>query len=83
MRRERLTEKILDIKRSNGWSWKHITNKIGGVSPVLVCWQSYVLSIEPHFVSALYRRRQKHLAYFSWAVACLLLSTAKLVALTI
>jgi cyanate lyase len=36
MRREQLTEKILDIKRSNGWTWKHITNEIGGVSPVLV-----------------------------------------------
>lgn len=36
MRREQLTEKILDIKRSNGWSWKHITDDIGGVSPVLV-----------------------------------------------
>ena len=36
MRREQLTEKILDIKRSKGWSWKHITEEIGGVSPVLV-----------------------------------------------
>jgi len=36
MRREQLTEKILDIKRANGWSWKHIANEIGGVSPVLV-----------------------------------------------
>jgi cyanate lyase len=36
MRREQLTEKILDIKRSMGWSWKHITDEIGGVSPVLV-----------------------------------------------
>jgi cyanate lyase len=36
MRREQLTEKILDIKRANGWSWKHVTNEIGGVSPVLV-----------------------------------------------
>jgi len=36
MRREQLTEKILDIKRSNGWSWKHITDEIGGMSPVLV-----------------------------------------------
>jgi cyanate lyase len=36
MRREQLTEKILDIKRSKGWSWKHITDEIGGVSPVLV-----------------------------------------------
>ena len=36
MRRDQLTEKILDIKRSNGWSWTHITEEIGGVSPVLV-----------------------------------------------
>jgi len=36
MRREQLTEKILDIKRARGWSWKHITAEIGGMSPVLV-----------------------------------------------
>ncbi|TMQ06907.1 MAG: cyanase [Deltaproteobacteria bacterium] len=36
MRREQLTEKILDIKRDKGWNWKHITTEIGGVSPVLV-----------------------------------------------
>ncbi len=36
MTREQLTEKILDIKRSNGWTWKHICNEIGGMSPVLV-----------------------------------------------
>jgi cyanate lyase len=36
MRREQLTEKILDIKRDKGWTWKHITTEIGGVSPVLV-----------------------------------------------
>ena len=36
MRREQLTEKILDIKRDQGWTWKHITDEIGGVSPVLV-----------------------------------------------
>jgi len=36
MRREQLTEKILDIKREKGWSWKHITDEIGGMSPVLV-----------------------------------------------
>jgi cyanate lyase len=36
MKREDLTEKILDIKREKGWSWKHITDGIGGVSPVLV-----------------------------------------------
>ena len=36
MRREELTEKILDIKREKGWTWKHITDRIGGMSPVLV-----------------------------------------------
>jgi len=36
MKREDLTEKILDIKREKGWSWKHITDEIGGMSPVLV-----------------------------------------------
>jgi cyanate lyase len=36
MKREQLTEKILDIKRGNGWTWKHIAGEIGGVSPVLV-----------------------------------------------
>jgi cyanate lyase len=36
MRREQLTEKLLDIKRARGWSWKYITGEIGGMSPVLV-----------------------------------------------
>jgi cyanate lyase len=36
MTRSELTEKILDIKRGKGWSWKHITTEIGGVSPVLI-----------------------------------------------
>ena len=36
MKREDLTEKILDIKREVGWTWKHITSEIGGMSPVLV-----------------------------------------------
>src|SRR5579863_8622324 len=36
MRREQLTEKVLDIKRDKGWTWKHITEEIGGLSPVLV-----------------------------------------------
>lgn len=36
MIREELTEKILDIKRDRGWTWKYITDEIGGVSPVLV-----------------------------------------------
>lgn len=36
MKREELTEKILDIKREKGWSWKYITGEIGGVSEVLI-----------------------------------------------
>jgi cyanate lyase len=36
MQRADLTEKILDIKREKGWTWKHITDAIGGMSPVLV-----------------------------------------------
>jgi cyanate lyase len=36
MRREQLTEKILDLKREHGWTWKRITGEIGGMSPVLV-----------------------------------------------
>lgn len=36
MTREKLTEKILDIKREKGWTWKYITSEIGGMSPVLI-----------------------------------------------
>ena len=36
MRREDLTEKILDIKRQRNLTWKQITDEIGGISPVLV-----------------------------------------------
>ena len=36
MKRADLTEKILDIKREKNWSWKHITDEIGGISPVLI-----------------------------------------------
>jgi len=36
MKREDLTEKILDIKREKGWTWKYITGEIGGMSEVLV-----------------------------------------------
>ena len=36
MRREQLTEKILDIKRQRGWTWAHICAEIGGVSDVLI-----------------------------------------------
>jgi len=36
MTRDQLTEKILDIKRERGWSWKHIHAGIGGMSPILI-----------------------------------------------
>ncbi|MEJ0052375.1 MAG: cyanase [Methylovirgula sp.] len=36
MKRSDLTEKILDIKRDKGWSWKFITGEIGGMSDVLI-----------------------------------------------
>lgn len=36
MNRQQLTEKILDIKRANSWTWAYITSEIGGMSPVLI-----------------------------------------------
>ena len=36
MKRAELTEKLLDIKREKGWSWKYICEQIGGMSPVLI-----------------------------------------------
>jgi len=36
MTRAELTEKLLDIKREKGWSWKYVCGEIGGMSPVLV-----------------------------------------------
>src|ERR1700690_2025543 len=36
MKRDELVEKILDIKREKGWTWKTIADEIGGMSPVLV-----------------------------------------------
>lgn len=36
MTRAELTEKLLDIKRDKGWSWKYICDEIGGMSPMLV-----------------------------------------------
>ena len=36
MNRADLTEKLLDIKREKGWSWKYICGEIGGMSPVLI-----------------------------------------------
>ena len=34
--RAELTEKLLFIKRVEGWSWKHICAEIGGMSPMLI-----------------------------------------------
>jgi len=36
MTRAGLTEKLLDIKRDKGWTWKYICEEIGGMSPVLI-----------------------------------------------
>ena len=36
MTRAELTEKILDRKRENDWSWKYICEQVGGMSEVLV-----------------------------------------------
>ena len=36
MTRQELTAKLIDIKRENGWTWKHICAAIGGMSPVLI-----------------------------------------------
>src|SRR5260370_38243104 len=36
MQRSELTEKILNVKREKGWSWKYIHEQIGGYSPVLL-----------------------------------------------
>ena len=36
MNRGQLVEKILDIKREKGWSWRHIAEEVGGMSPILV-----------------------------------------------
>jgi cyanate lyase len=36
MKREDLVEKMLDIKREKGWTWKYICEQIGGMSPVMI-----------------------------------------------
>ena len=36
MKRADLTEKLLDIKREKGWTWRYICDQIGGTSPVLI-----------------------------------------------
>ena len=36
MTRADLTEKLLDIKREKGWTWRQIQDEIGGLSPILI-----------------------------------------------
>ena len=36
MKRTDLSEKILDIKREKGWTWRYICDQIGGMSDVLI-----------------------------------------------
>ncbi|NHN85603.1 cyanase [Acetobacter musti] len=36
MKRAELTEKIADIKRERGWSWRYIAGEIGGMSEILI-----------------------------------------------
>ena len=36
MNRDDLSEKLLDIKREKGWTWKYICEQIGGMSPIMV-----------------------------------------------
>jgi len=36
MKRSDLTEKLLDIKREKGWTWKYICGQIGGFSDTLI-----------------------------------------------
>ncbi len=36
MKRADLTEKLLDIKREKGFTWKHICAEIGGMSPLMI-----------------------------------------------
>jgi cyanate lyase len=36
MKREELTEKILDVKREKGWTWRYVCDQVGGMSDVLI-----------------------------------------------
>jgi cyanate lyase len=36
MTRTELTEKLLDIKREKGWSWKYVCAEIGGMAPIMI-----------------------------------------------
>src|ERR1035437_4173453 len=36
MTRAGLTEKLLDLKREKGWTWKYVCEQIGGMSPIMI-----------------------------------------------
>ena len=36
MKRADLTQKILDVKREKGWTWKYLCAEIDGFSPMLI-----------------------------------------------
>ena len=36
MKRSDLIDKILEIKREKGWTWKFVCERIGGMSPMLI-----------------------------------------------
>ncbi|HEY4140576.1 MAG TPA: cyanase [Pseudolabrys sp.] len=36
MKRADLTEKLIDMRREKGWTWKYVCEQIGGMSPVLI-----------------------------------------------
>jgi len=36
MNRADLTEKLLDLKREKGWTWKYICREIGGMAPIMI-----------------------------------------------
>ena len=36
MTRAGLTEKLLDLKREKGWTWKYVCQQIGGMSPIMI-----------------------------------------------
>ena len=55
MTRAELTEKLLDIKREKGWSWKQICSDIGGMSPVLTAeaWVTTRIALQPGLPSSM------------------------------
>jgi len=67
MTRAQLTEKILDIKREKGWTWKYICEEIGGMSPTLVVG---ALLGQMKFVKPLAARPPSCLAFLRLNSAC-------------